>query len=152
MTNWGPISSWIDKTLLPQLCTMCFITFLAIYHSQVFFSGKIGLKFGIGRPPPPQLGQNPCWPCLFWSGWFCRAMGSKDFTKLLFLLSIAQWLEWRGQTGRRIESQRSGISQPHSGKQTGSMFCWSSTILTCYQPLGSHYCENQHYFAVLLVY
>ena len=33
-------------------------------------------------------------------------MGSTDFTKLLFLLSIAQWLEWRGQT----------------------QFCWSSTI------------------------
>ena len=34
------------------------------------------------------------------------AMGSTDFTKLLFLLSIAQRLEWRGQT----------------------QFCWSSTI------------------------
>ena len=33
-------------------------------------------------------------------------MGSTDFTKLLFLLSIAQRLEWRGQT----------------------QFCWSSTI------------------------
>ena len=30
--------------------------------------------------------------------------------------------------GRRIESQRSGNSQPISGNKTGSTFCWSSTI------------------------
>ena len=36
-------------------------------------------------------------------------------------------------------------SQPYSGKQTGSTFCWSSTIFTCCQPLRSHYCENQHH-------
>ena len=40
MTNGGPIPSWIDKILPPQLCTMCFITFLAIYQSKVC-SGKI---------------------------------------------------------------------------------------------------------------
>ena len=34
------------------------------------------------------------------------AMGSTDFTKLLFLLSIAQRLEWRGQT------QKDGGSNP----------------------------------------
>ena len=41
MTNGGLIPSWIDKILPPQLCTMCFITFLAIYHSKIC-SGKIG--------------------------------------------------------------------------------------------------------------
>ena len=41
MTNGGPIPSWIDKILPPQLCTMCFITFLATYQSKVC-SGKIG--------------------------------------------------------------------------------------------------------------
>ena len=34
------------------------------------------------------------------------AMGSTDFTELLFLLSIAQRLEWRGQT------QEDGGSNP----------------------------------------
>ena len=34
------------------------------------------------------------------------AMGSMDFIKLLFLLSIAQRLEWRGQT------QKDGGSNP----------------------------------------
>ena len=41
MTIEGPVPSWIDKILPPHLCTMCFITFLAIYHSKVC-SGKIG--------------------------------------------------------------------------------------------------------------
>ena len=40
------------------------------------------------------------------------AMGSTDFTKLLFLLSIAQRLEWRGQT------QKDGGSNPTKVKFT----------------------------------
>ena len=58
---------------------------LPLYHCPIAFTGwgTIGL-FGMG------LG----------------AMGSTDFTKLLFLLSIAQRLEWRGQT------QKDGGSNP----------------------------------------
>ena len=57
-------------------------------------------------------------------------MGSTDFTKLLFLLSIAQRLEWRGQTQKDGGSNPvKWNSQPMSRKQTGSTFCRSSTIL-----------------------
>ena len=58
------------------------------------------------------------------------AMGSTDFTKLLSLLSIAQRLERRGQTRKDGGSNPvKWSSQPMSGKQTRSTFCWSSTIL-----------------------
>ena len=70
------------------------------------------------------------WALLNWSGWVWVAMGSTDFTKLLFLLSIAQRLEWRGQTQKDGGSNPvKWNSQPMSRKQTGSTFCRSSTIL-----------------------
>ena len=37
------------------------------------------------------------------------AMGSTDFTKLLFLLSIAQRLDWRGQTEKDGRSNPSEV-------------------------------------------
>ena len=41
----GPRTSWIDNILLPHLCIVCFITFLAIYQG----------KFGLGKFLPGGL-------------------------------------------------------------------------------------------------
>ena len=50
----------IDKIFLPHLCTLCFITFLAIYQGKFGF-GKFQHKLGLrsDRSPPPLLGQMP---------------------------------------------------------------------------------------------
>ena len=48
--------------------------------------------------------------------------------------------------GRRIESQRSGNSQPISRKKTGSTFCWLSTIWLENKPdEHNFYCDNASY-------
>ena len=51
----GPRPSWIDNILLPHLCIVCFITFLAIYQGKFVF-GKFQKKLGLRSDPPP-----PCW-------------------------------------------------------------------------------------------
>ena len=39
----GPRTSWIDEILLPHLCIVCFITFLAIYQGK-FSAGATSLR------------------------------------------------------------------------------------------------------------
>ena len=51
----GPRPSWIEKILLPHLCIVCFITFLAIYQGKFVF-GKFQQKLGLQSDPPA-----PCW-------------------------------------------------------------------------------------------
>ena len=47
--------SWIETILLPHLCIVCFITFLAIYQGKFGF-GKFQQKLGLRSDPP-----TPCW-------------------------------------------------------------------------------------------
>ena len=86
-------------------------------------------------------------------------MGSTDFTKLLFLLSIAQRLEWRGQTQfcwsstiwlgeARLKRTADRIPakwkfSTHKRKQNRVNILLIVHHLTCCQPLRSHYCKNQ---------
>ena len=51
----GPRTSWIDKILLPNLCIVSFITFLAHYQGKFGF-GKFQQKLELRSDPPP-----PCW-------------------------------------------------------------------------------------------
>ena len=65
-----------------------------IVHGPCWLSSNVQSAPSI--PLLPQLSQVGGTIELFGVGW--GAMGSTDFTQLLSLLSIAQRLEWRGQT------------------------------------------------------
>ena len=54
----GLRTSCIDEILLPHLCIVCFITFLAIYQGKFGF-GEFQQKLGLRSDPPPLLGQKP---------------------------------------------------------------------------------------------
>ena len=63
----GPRPSWIDKILLPHLCIVCFITFLAIYQGKFIF-GQFWKKLGFGQilPPTPWAKFPTITENLFW--------------------------------------------------------------------------------------
>ena len=50
----GPFTFIIDKILLPHLCIVCFITFLAIYQGKFGF-GKFQQKLGLCSDPSPPI-------------------------------------------------------------------------------------------------
>ena len=55
----SPRPSWIDKILLPHLCIVCFITFLAIYQGKFGFWKFSTKTWTSVKPLPPLLGQMP---------------------------------------------------------------------------------------------